>query len=59
MSASSMKVIKVQEAGKASVVDAPLPKLRDDYILVKVHAVGLNPTGKYQLRPAQVTDHQC
>lgn len=33
---SQMKVLKVQEPKKASVVDAPLPKLRDDYILVKV-----------------------
>lgn len=41
---SSMKAIKVQEQGKAALVDTSIPKLRDDYILVKVHAVGLNPT---------------
>jgi len=39
-----MKAIKVQEQGKAALVDTSIPKLRDDYILVKVHAVGLNPT---------------
>lgn len=40
-----MKAIKVQSQGKASIVsDAPVPKPRDDYLLVKVHAVGLNPT---------------
>jgi NADPH:quinone reductase-like Zn-dependent oxidoreductase len=26
------------------VTDRPIPKLRDDYILVKVHSVALNPT---------------
>jgi len=40
-----MKAIKVQSQGKAAVVsDAPVPQPRDDYLLVKVHAVGLNPT---------------
>ena len=32
------------KAGEAKVVEAPVPKLRDDYILVKVKAVALNPT---------------
>jgi len=37
-----MKAIKVVSKGKASIVsDAPVPKPRDDYLLVKVHAVGL------------------
>jgi NADPH:quinone reductase-like Zn-dependent oxidoreductase len=30
--------------GKPIVGELPLPKLRDDYVLVKVNAVGLNPT---------------
>lgn len=40
----TMKAIKVVGIGKAEVQDVPLPKMRDDYILVKVHAVALNPT---------------
>jgi len=39
-----MKVIKIQSKGQASVVDAPVPKLRPDYVLVKTVAVALNPT---------------
>jgi len=35
-------VIKVSEA--RLVHNRPLPKLRDDYVLVKPHAVALNPT---------------
>lgn len=36
--------VVIQERKNAQVVENPIPKLRDDYILVKVHAVGLNPT---------------
>lgn len=37
--------IKIKSAGMAELVhDAPIPKLRDDYILVKTAAVALNPT---------------
>jgi len=39
-----MKVIKIQSRGQAAVVDAPVPKIRPDYILVKTAAVALNPT---------------
>lgn len=39
-----MKAIKVVEAKKAELQDVPVPKLRDDYVLVKVEAVALNPT---------------
>jgi len=39
----TMKAIKVVEPGKPEIQDVPLPKLRDDYILVKVKAVALNP----------------
>ncbi|KAF4340133.1 toxD [Fusarium beomiforme] len=38
------KAIVYVEKGKAQIQEVPKPKLRDDYILVKVNAVGLNPT---------------
>ena len=34
-----MKAIKIVEAGKAEIQEVPLPKLRDDYVLVKVKYV--------------------
>lgn len=40
---SSNKAIIVQKLGLAQVVDAPLPKLRDNYILIEVRAIALNP----------------
>lgn len=40
---ANMKAIKIQPGGKAAVVDAPLPRLRPDYVLVKTVAVALNP----------------
>lgn len=40
----TMKAIKIVGVGKAEVQDVFLPRMRDDYILVKVHAVALNPT---------------
>ncbi len=36
--------IVVQKPGEAAAVEASVPVLRDDYILVKVKAVALNPT---------------
>lgn len=39
-----MKAIKVVSAGKAKIQDVPLPRMRDDYVFVKVRAVALNPT---------------
>ncbi|THZ15904.1 GroES-like protein [Aureobasidium pullulans] len=44
MAPSNMKAIKVVEAKKAEIQDVAVPKLRDDYVLVKVDAVALNPT---------------
>ncbi|OHE94670.1 TOXD protein [Colletotrichum orchidophilum] len=41
---SSNHAIVIQGAGKAQVVEASVPKLRDDYLIVKVVAVALNPT---------------
>ncbi|KAF9878689.1 hypothetical protein CkaCkLH20_03589 [Colletotrichum karsti] len=38
------KAIVFVEKGKAEIRDVPKPKLRDDYVLVKVNAVGINPT---------------
>lgn len=38
-----MKVIKIQQGGKAAVVDAPIPRLRPDCVMVKTVAVSLNP----------------
>jgi NADPH:quinone reductase-like Zn-dependent oxidoreductase len=41
----SMKAIKIKTAGTAVVVtDAKKPELKPDYLLVKTHAVALNPT---------------
>ncbi|KAI9677234.1 MAG: hypothetical protein M1822_008183 [Bathelium mastoideum] len=40
-----MRAIKIFGHGDARVVkDAPIPELREDYILVKVHSVAINPT---------------
>ena len=41
---SAIKAVVVQSLGKVGVATVPTPKLRDDYILVKTIAVGLNPT---------------
>jgi NADPH:quinone reductase-like Zn-dependent oxidoreductase len=34
----------IQKAGEAVVQETSIPKLRDDYIIVKTKAVALNPT---------------
>lgn len=44
MAPSNMKAIKVVKAGEAEIQTVAVPKLRDDYVLVKVEAVALNPT---------------
>lgn len=36
--------IIIESAGKPELIEASIPALRDDYILVKVKAVALNPT---------------
>ncbi|TRX98052.1 hypothetical protein FHL15_001262 [Xylaria flabelliformis] len=38
------KAVVLVEKGKVAIEEVPLPKLRDDYVLVKVNAVGINPT---------------
>ncbi|KAH7323240.1 chaperonin 10-like protein [Stachybotrys elegans] len=40
----STQAIVFVEKGKAEVQEVRIPKLREDYILVKVNAIGLNPT---------------
>lgn len=42
---SQNQAVKTVEAGKAAIVDVPIPALpADDYILVKTTAVAINPT---------------
>jgi len=41
---NTMKAIKIVRPGHAEIQDVPIPTLRDDYVLVKVKAVALNPT---------------
>lgn len=41
---------------KAAIRDVPEPKLRDGYVLVKVHAVGLNPTDWKNLEKGYADD---
>lgn len=38
-----MKAVRTQEGHKAAIVDYSIPKLRPTYLIVKVHAVGINP----------------
>ena len=40
----SNHAIVIKQAGEAEIREVTVPKLRDDYINVKVHAVALNPT---------------
>jgi hypothetical protein len=42
-SSMTTKAVLYVEKGKAAVQDVSIPKLRDEYILVKVNAVGVNP----------------
>jgi NADPH:quinone reductase-like Zn-dependent oxidoreductase len=41
---ATAKALIIVSKGKVEIEERPLPKLRDGYILVKVRAVGLNPT---------------
>lgn len=43
MERSNRGIVKTAQ-GKAALTPIPIPKLRDDYILVKTVAVALNPT---------------
>lgn len=43
----TMKAIKAVVPGKAEVQDVSVPEVRDDWILVKVKYVALNPTDWY------------
>lgn len=44
MSTLTNHAVVVTKPGEAAVQEVSVPKLRDDYILVKVKAVALNPT---------------
>lgn len=44
MTPETMQAVKIVSVGKAEVQNAPVPELRDHYILVKVNAVAINPT---------------
>ncbi|PNS14317.1 hypothetical protein CAC42_6830 [Sphaceloma murrayae] len=41
---TTMKALKSVSKGESALQSVPLPTLRDDYVLAKVHAVALNPT---------------
>ncbi|CAJ0548433.1 Ff.00g020460.m01.CDS01 [Fusarium sp. VM40] len=43
MSTSTMQAIRIKSLGQAALGTAPIPQLRDDYILVKTKAVAINP----------------
>lgn len=38
------KAVVYETKGKATIQEVPVPKLRDDQVIVKVNAVGINPT---------------
>jgi NADPH:quinone reductase-like Zn-dependent oxidoreductase len=38
-----MKAIYSREGHNAALIDVPIPRLRSTYLLIRVHAVGLNP----------------
>lgn len=42
-----MKAIKITKTHTAEIQEVPVPQLREDYVLVKVRAVALNPTDWY------------
>lgn len=39
-----MKAVKAIAPGQAEVQDVPVPEVKDDWVLVKVKYVALNPT---------------
>jgi NADPH:quinone reductase-like Zn-dependent oxidoreductase len=47
---ATQTAIQIKGPGKAEIVtDTPMPKLRDDYIIVKTAAVALNPVDWKQI----------
>lgn len=50
MTPETMQAIKVVSPGKAEVQTAPVPKLRDHYVLVKNSYVAINPTDWCELK---------
>lgn len=47
MTPETMQAIKMVGPGKAEIQNVSVPELRDNYILVKVKSVALNPTDWY------------
>jgi NADPH:quinone reductase-like Zn-dependent oxidoreductase len=50
-----MKAVVIHGPGDARVTDRPKPTLRDDYVLVKVKVIAINPTARppcVQTKPA-------
>jgi NADPH:quinone reductase-like Zn-dependent oxidoreductase len=44
MDLQKIPAIVIQAPGRAAIEQVPIPRLRQDYLLVQVHAVALNPT---------------
>lgn len=44
MTPKNMKALKIVSPGRAEIQTVPVPRLRDQYVLVKVKAVAINPT---------------
>lgn len=51
----TMKAVKTTTPGNAEVQDVPVPKVKDDFILVKVKYVALNPTDWYACRITELS----
>ena len=56
--AETMQALVVQPGQTAKVTSAPIPKLRPDYVKVKVTAVALNPS-TWPLFPPSPIIHPC
>ncbi|KAI1756575.1 GroES-like protein [Xylaria castorea] len=50
---ASTKAVVIVEKGKVEIKELPLPKLNHGYVLVKVRAVGINPTDWKSIDGAQ------
>ena len=50
----TMKAVKTTTPGNVEVQDVPVPKVKDDFILVKVKYVALNRTDWYACRMTEL-----
>jgi NADPH:quinone reductase-like Zn-dependent oxidoreductase len=48
---ATMRSLKAVGPGRAEIRDTPIPKVKGDYILVKVRYVALNPTDWFVVYP--------